>query len=68
MIERIYTENYRAFENLDIDLSKINLFFGPNNSGKSSILSIINVLTQTLNSSDQTVPLLLRGTKEDLGF
>ena len=67
MIERIYTENYRAFENLDIDLSKINLFFGPNNSGKSSILSIINVLTQTLNSSDQTVPLLLRGTKEDLG-
>jgi predicted ATPase len=67
MIERIYAENYRAFENLDIDLSKINLFFGPNNSGKSSVLSIINVLTQTLNSSDQTVPLLLRGTKEDLG-
>jgi predicted ATPase len=67
MIERIFAENYRAFESLDIDLSKINLFFGPNNSGKSSILSIINALTQTLNSSDQTVPLLLRGTKEDLG-
>jgi predicted ATPase len=67
MIERIYAENYRAFEILDIDLSKINIFFGPNNSGKSSILSIINVLSQTLNSSDQTVPLLLRGTKEDLG-
>jgi predicted ATPase len=67
MIERIYATNYRAFEDLDIDLSKINLFFGPNNSGKSSILSLISVLSQTLNSSDHSVPLLLRGSKEDLG-
>jgi predicted ATPase len=67
MIKKIYAKNYRAFEELDIDLSKINLFFGPNNSGKSSILSIINVLSQTLNSSDHTVPLLLRGANEDLG-
>lgn len=67
MIERIYSKNYRAFENIDLNLSKINLFFGPNNSGKSSILSVINVLSQTLNSGDRTVPLLLRGVNEDLG-
>jgi len=67
MIERIYAKNYRAFKDLDVDLSKINLFFGPNNSGKSSILSLISVLSQTLNSSDHSVPLLLRGSKEDLG-
>lgn len=67
MIKKIYAENYRAFKDLDIDLSKINLFFGPNNSGKSSILSLISVLSQTLNSSDYSVPLLLRGSKEDLG-
>lgn len=67
MITRIYANNYRAFKNLDIPLSKINLFFGPNNSGKSSILSLLNLLSQTLLSSDTAVPLLLRGTKEDLG-
>jgi len=67
MIERLYAKNYRAFEEIDVELSKINLFFGPNNSGKSSIISILNLLSQTLNSSDQSVPLLLRGGKEDLG-
>ena len=67
MIERLYAENYRAFPKLDIELSKINLFFGPNNSGKSSIISIINLLSQTEKSPDDKVPLLLRGTKEDLG-
>ncbi len=45
MIEKIHAENYRAFEDLDIDLSKINLFFGPNNSGKSSIISIYSINT-----------------------
>lgn len=67
MIERIYAKNYRAFEKIDIPLTKINLFFGPNNSGKSSIMSLINLLSQTLSSSDHIVPLLLRGGKEDLG-
>lgn len=67
MIERIYSKNYRAFEDLDLEFSKINLFLGPNNSGKSSILSLINLLSQTLISSDHSVPLLLRGAKEDLG-
>lgn len=67
MIERMYAQNFRAFEEMDIELSKINLFFGPNNSGKSSILSLLNVLSQTLMSSDHTVPLLLNGVKEDLG-
>jgi AAA15 family ATPase/GTPase len=67
MIDRIYAKNYRAFKELDVPLSKINLFFGPNNSGKSSIMSLINLLSQTLLSSDDTVRLLLRGSKEDLG-
>jgi len=67
MINRIYAKNYRAFEEFDIELSKINLFFGPNNSGKSSIMSLINLLSQTLASPDRTVSLLLRGGKEDFG-
>jgi len=67
MITRLQTSNYRAFENLDIPLSKINLFFGPNNSGKSSVLSALNLLAQTVGSDDPEVPLLLSGKLENLG-
>ena len=67
MITRLYLENFRAFEKLDIPLSKINCFFGPNNSGKSAIISAINVLSQTLVSADRDVPLLLNSKFEELG-
>ena len=67
MIKRLYIKNYRAFEEVDLEFSKINLFFGPNNSGKSSLLSSLNLLSQTLQSPDKDVPLLLNGTKEELG-
>jgi len=67
MITRLYLENFRAFEKLDIPLSKINCFLGPNNSGKSAIISAINVLSQTLESTDRDAPLLLNGKFEDLG-
>jgi predicted ATPase len=67
MLTKLYLENFRAFEKLEIPLTKINCFFGPNNSGKSAILSAINVLAQTLDSSDRDVPLLLNGKFEDLG-
>jgi predicted ATPase len=67
MITRLYLENFRAFEKLDVPFSKINCFFGPNNSGKSAIVSAINVLSQTLASTDRNVPLLLNGKFEELG-
>jgi len=67
MITKLYLENFRAFEKLNIPLTKINCFFGPNNSGKSAILSAINILSQTLDSHDRDVPLLLNGKFEDLG-
>jgi predicted ATPase len=67
MIKKIYLKNYRAFEEVNIDFSKINLFFGPNNSGKSCILSSINLLSQTLQSKDVGVALLLNGNYEELG-
>lgn len=67
VITRLHTSNYRAFENLDIPLTKINLFFGPNNSGKSAVLSALNLLAQTVSSDDPEVPLLLNGKLENLG-
>ena len=36
---------YRRFENLDIpSLSRVNLFVGPNNSGKTSLLEAVHLL------------------------
>jgi len=67
MFNGLRLENFRAFEFLNIDLSKINIFVGPNNSGKSSILSSINLLSQTLRSADKETPLILHGEKENLG-
>jgi len=67
MITRLLLENYRAFENLDINLSRINLFFGPNNSGKSALLSALGLLSQTIDSIDPDIPFLLNGKYEELG-
>ncbi len=67
MLRRLFLENFRAFDELDINLSRVNLFFGPNNAGKSAILSAINLLAQTLESADPYAAVLLRGKFEDLG-
>lgn len=67
MIKKLHLKNYRAFEEVSLDFSKINLFFGPNNSGKSSLLSSINLLSQTLQSRDPNVLILLNGNLEELG-
>lgn len=67
MLERISATNYRSFQHFDISLAPITLFVGPNNSGKSSALSIIRLLSQTLESNDPNVRLLLNGAKGDFG-
>ncbi len=67
MITSLHLHNYKAFENLDIKIRPITLILGPNNSGKSSILSALRVLVQTLESRDPDVPLLLNGIMGDLG-
>ena len=61
MITNLHTKNFRAFEELNLNFSKVNLFFGPNNAGKSSILSALIILSQTLKCSDGDVPILLTG-------
>ncbi len=67
MITHISMSNYRAFKNAQFDLSRLTIIVGPNNSGKSALLSVLGLLSQTLKSGDTKVPLLLRGDLEDLG-
>ena len=67
MLKNISAENYRSFQELDVDLAPITLFVGPNNSGKSSVISVIRLLSQTLESHDPNVRLLLNGALGDFG-
>ena len=52
---------------MDINLSKINLFLGPNNSGKSAILSSLSLLSQTMKSPDFDLPLSFSGPYKEFG-
>jgi predicted ATPase len=55
--------NFRAFEKASIKFAPITILVGPNNAGKSSIVSALRVLSQTLASVDPDTSLLL----EELG-
>ncbi|SEG62964.1 AAA ATPase domain-containing protein [Bryocella elongata] len=59
--------NFRAFESATLRLSPITILVGPNNAGKSSIISALRVLSNTLSSVDPDTSLLLEelGTYKD---
>jgi len=67
MLERLQLTNFRAFKALDLPFSKINIFVGPNNSGKSSIISAINLIAQNVRRGRQSFALALNGPYADLG-
>ncbi|UCP82115.1 AAA family ATPase [Pectobacterium versatile] len=67
MIKNISAKNFKAFENIEMDIRPITLIVGPNNSGKSSALAIPRILSQTLQSYDNNIPLLLNGYLGDFG-
>ncbi|WP_373625796.1 AAA family ATPase [Klebsiella variicola subsp. variicola] len=67
MISNISSKYFKAFENIDMQIRPITLIVGPNNSGKSSVLAIPRMLSQTLQSYDNNIPLLLNGYLGDFG-
>lgn len=67
MISAICLHNFKAFDQLQMDLGPITLLLGPNNSGKSSIIASLRLLVQTIESYDPHVPLLLNGIMGDFG-
>jgi predicted ATPase len=67
MITGMRLHNFKAFENLRVELRPLTFILGPNNSGKSSIISPLRILVQTMESYDQEVPLLLDGIMGDFG-
>ena len=55
MIENLRIQNFKSWRDTgDMPFSKITGFFGPNSSGKTSILQLLLMLKQTVESSDRT--------------
>jgi predicted ATPase len=48
MINRIQIKNFKCLLDVDVPLGPFNIFIGPNDSGKSSLLEAIKVLGQTV--------------------
>ncbi|WP_263411195.1 AAA family ATPase [Terriglobus tenax] len=58
-IQSLELYNFRAFEQCKVEFAPITVLVGPNNAGKSSILSALRILSQTLKSVDPDTTLLL---------
>ncbi len=67
MIQRIGLTNFKAFQNAELALKPITILLGPNNSGKSSVLAALKILSQTFESNDMDIPILLNGIMGDFG-
>lgn len=67
MFRKLSLGNFKRFQSAALNLRRVNIIVGPNNSGKSSILGALRLLSQTLDSYDDQVPLLLNGPFGDFG-
>lgn len=69
MLSRLMIENFKGFSTAQtIPLGKITLLFGPNSSGKSSVLHSLLLLKQTLQEAETPATVVLpKGRLVDLG-
>jgi len=68
LISSLELGNFRAFKSENFDFSRLNIFVGPNNSGKSSALSALNLLAQSVSrESFGGGPIILNGPFDQLG-
>lgn len=63
MIKNIKIENFKSWENLELNFSPISGMFGPNSSGKSSLLQFLLMLKQTKETIDRSLALDFGGSK-----
>src|SRR5258706_5081161 len=68
MLREYQLENFKAFAGPEtMPIRPITLIYGPNSSGKSSILQSLLMLKQTLEEADSSTSLLPKGKLVDLG-
>jgi len=59
--------NFRGFQETDIDISKINILIGENSGGKSSFIKLLLLLKQSMESPSKNKKIVLDGHLLDLG-
>ena len=67
MIDYMYLENFKGIQKQKFEFRKINIVCGPNNSGKSTVLSALNLICQSLLDNPTEAPLVLNGRHDELG-
>lgn len=67
MLTRLKFSNFKTWETVEVDLAPITLLFGPNSSGKSSLLQFLLLLKQTKETADRALALDLGGPYVSLG-
>ena len=68
MFESLRVKNFRSVrDSSEIKLSDLNVFVGPNNSGKSSILYALMMIKMTIESKDEDMALITSTPELDLG-
>ena len=63
MLNKLVIENFKSWEKADINFLPFTGFFGPNSSGKTSLLQFVLLLKQTVESSDRGQALDLGGSR-----
>lgn len=65
---RVRWQNYRAFRDTGwLTIKPLTILLGANNAGKSSVISPLLVMNQTVASRDKVTPLISRGSLIDAG-
>jgi predicted ATPase len=68
MFESLRIKNFRSIRDSgEIELSNLNVFVGPNNSGKSSILYALMMIKMTLESKNTDMAMITSTPELDLG-
>lgn len=67
MLQQIKFKNYKAFESGKIEFKPITILLGANSVGKSSIIQLLLMLSQTANDKDTLSALQVNGSDVSLG-
>lgn len=68
MLSELRLQNFKPFATMQtVRLAPITLIYGPNSSGKSSLIQSLLLLKQTLENGDHEPVLVARGPMTDLG-
>jgi len=68
MISRLEIQNYKALKNVALDLTPIHVLIGPNDSGKTSILEALQILSAVTSNGRKENPILGREPRELYSF